>query len=60
MGEAWDKARHIAKNVAPRSVLSSHLQTCVNFFIRFEQYVEDAYVEYLREKNNTEEVWLFV
>ena len=39
-GNYWDKARHIATNIAPR----------------YEQYVEDAYVEYLKQHNKTEEV----
>ena len=39
-GNYWDKARHIATNIAPR----------------YEQYVEDAYVDYLKEHNKTEEV----
>lgn len=39
-GNYWDKARHIATNIAPR----------------YEQYIEDAYVDYLKEHNKTEEV----
>lgn len=39
-GDYWDKARHIATNIAPR----------------YEQYVEDAYVDYLKQHNKTEEV----
>ena len=40
VGNYWDKARHIATNIAPR----------------YEQYVEDAYVDYLKQHNKTEEV----
>ena len=39
-GDYWDKARHIATNIAPH----------------YEQYVEDAYVDYLKQHNKTEEV----
>ena len=39
-GEAWDKARAIARSVAPR----------------YEQYVEDAYVDYLKQTNRPDEV----
>lgn len=39
-GEAWDKARTIAQSIAPR----------------YEQYVEDAYVEYLKQTNRPDEV----
>lgn len=39
-GDYWDKARHIATNIAPR----------------YEQYVEDSYVDYLKQHNKTEEV----
>ena len=39
-GDYWDKARHIATNIAPQ----------------YEQYVEDAYVDYLKQHNKTEEV----
>jgi intraflagellar transport protein 172 len=39
-GEAWDKAREIARNIAPRYV----------------EYVEQAYVEYLREQNRPDEM----
>ena len=39
-GNYWDKARHIATNIAPR----------------YEQYVENAYVDYLKQHNKTEEV----
>ena len=39
-GESWEKARNIARNVAPR----------------YEQYVEDAYVDYLKQTNRPDEV----
>ena len=39
-GEAWDKARAIARSVAPR----------------YEQYVEDAYVDYLKQTNRPDEM----
>ena len=39
-GEVWEKARDIARNIAPR----------------YEKYVEDSYVEYLKEQNKPEEV----
>ena len=39
-GEEWDKARHIAKNIAPK----------------YQQYIEDSYVKYLRDRNRPEEV----
>ena len=39
-GEAWDKARGIAKSLAPR----------------YEKYVEDAYVDYLKQTNRPDEV----
>lgn len=39
-GEAWDKARAIARSIAPR----------------YEQYVEDAYIDYLKQTNRPDEV----
>ena len=39
-GEAWEKARDIARNIAPR----------------YEQYVDDAYVEYLKQENRPDEM----
>ena len=39
-GEAWEKARNIARNVAPR----------------YEQYVENLYVDYLKQTNRPDEV----
>jgi intraflagellar transport protein 172 len=40
VGEEWDKARHVAKNIAPK----------------FAQYIEDAYIEYLKERNRPDEM----
>jgi intraflagellar transport protein 172 len=39
-GENWDKARNISRNVAPR----------------YEQYVEEAYIAYLKAHNRTDEM----
>ena len=39
-GEEWDKARHVAKNIAPK----------------YQQYIEDSYVKYLKDRNRPEEV----
>ncbi|XP_019854623.1 PREDICTED: intraflagellar transport protein 172 homolog isoform X2 [Amphimedon queenslandica] len=39
-GEEWEKARHVAKTIAPR----------------FEQYVEEAYIDFLKERNRPEEM----
>ena len=43
-GEAWEKARDIARNIAR------------NIAPRYEQYVEDAYVEYLKLENRPDEI----
>ncbi|KAL5460471.1 hypothetical protein EMCRGX_G033922 [Ephydatia muelleri] len=39
-GEAWDRAREIAQNIAPR----------------YEKYVDEAYVDYLRSKNQPDQM----
>lgn len=62
-GEAWEKARETARNVAPRYG-HTYLHACcecrliVTSFLhhRYEQYVEEAYVDYLRHQNRPDEV----
>ena len=57
-GEAWERAREIAKNIAPRCVIvdmsrERWRRVCICSYV---QYVEQGYVEYLREQNRPDEV----
>ena len=55
-GEEWEKARHVAQNIAPRYLCIYHKITMISLHYRFEQYVEQAYIEFLKQKNRPEEV----
>ena len=69
LGEQWDKARHIAKDIAPRWGNKVHrrqlqyihgkpwsfTQVYADPLHSYEQYVEDAYIDFLKEKNRPTE-----
>ena len=59
-GEEWDKARHVTQNIAPRYLGIYCKINMISLYYRFEQYVEQAYIEFLKQKNRPEEVHYLV
>ena len=46
----------LERTLLPGNTLAAVYDNGWNLHTRYEQYVEDAYVEYLREKNRTDDV----
>ena len=58
-GEEWEKARHmhVAQNITPKYLGIYHNINMISFYYRFEQYVEQADIEFLKQKNTTEQIF---